>query len=133
MKVFFDTNVLISAFLTRGLCADLMRLVLAEHQFMTGVFVVGELRRILFEKFEMPAKKISDITVFLSQKTLVPTPTKRFGVSVRDKDDQWVLSEALSSEADYLVTGDKDLLVLSRVRDLIIFNPRQLWNQLNQS
>ena len=31
MRVFFDTNVLVSAFLARGLCADLLRLVLTEH------------------------------------------------------------------------------------------------------
>jgi len=131
LKIFFDTNVLVSAFLTRGLCADLMRLVLAEHQFMTGEFVVNELRRILAEKFEMPVKKISDIASFLSQQTLVSTPAKKVDVAVRDKDDQWVLSEALSGEADYLVTGDKDLLVLSKVHHLIILNPRDLWTKCN--
>jgi hypothetical protein len=31
VRVFFDTNVLVSAFLARGLCADLLRLVLTEH------------------------------------------------------------------------------------------------------
>ena len=32
MKVFFDTNVLIAAFATRGLCADLFAHVLLEHE-----------------------------------------------------------------------------------------------------
>jgi len=98
---------------------------------MTGEFVVNELRRILAEKFEMPVKKISDIASFLSQQTLVSTPAKKVDVAVRDKDDQWVLSEALSGEADYLVTGDKDLLVLSKVHHLIILNPRDLWTKCN--
>jgi len=31
VRVFFDTNVLVSAFATRGLSADLLRLVLTEH------------------------------------------------------------------------------------------------------
>ena len=32
MKVFLDTNVLVSGFATRGLCADVIRLALAEHE-----------------------------------------------------------------------------------------------------
>ena len=32
MRVFLDTNVLVSAFATRGLCADVLRHVLADHQ-----------------------------------------------------------------------------------------------------
>ncbi len=36
MKVFLDTNVLVSAFTTRGLSADLFRLVVAEHELLTG-------------------------------------------------------------------------------------------------
>ena len=48
MRVFLDTNVLISAFATRGLGADVVNLVLAEHQLVLGESVlrdndVGEL------------------------------------------------------------------------------------------
>ena len=47
MKVFLDTNVLAAAFATRGLCADLVRYVLAEHQLITGDVVLDELRDVL--------------------------------------------------------------------------------------
>lgn len=40
MRVFLDTNVLVSAFATRGLCADLMRHVLAEHDLITGEVII---------------------------------------------------------------------------------------------
>ena len=36
MRVFFDTNVLVSAFVARGLCADLLRLVLTEHTLVSS-------------------------------------------------------------------------------------------------
>ena len=36
MKIFLDTNVLVSAYATRGICSDLVRFVLAEHELMTG-------------------------------------------------------------------------------------------------
>jgi|GEM_PF-7025247 predicted nucleic acid-binding protein len=35
------------------------------------------------------------------------------------------LSAALAGKVDYIVSGDKDLLVLNRVLDLKIVNPRQ--------
>ena len=47
MRVFLDTNVLISAFAARGLCADLMRLLLAEHDVLTGEVNLTELRRVI--------------------------------------------------------------------------------------
>jgi len=36
VKVFLDTNVLVSALATRGLCADLLRKVLTEHELLVG-------------------------------------------------------------------------------------------------
>ena len=42
MRVFLDTNVLLSAFAARGLCADVFRTVLAEHELITSEFVLGE-------------------------------------------------------------------------------------------
>ena len=42
MRVFLDTNVLASAFGTRGLCADVLRLIMAEHELITGEVVVEE-------------------------------------------------------------------------------------------
>tara|TARA_Y100000590_G_C15710915_1_gene1010249 strand:+ start:1307 stop:1432 length:126 start_codon:yes stop_codon:yes gene_type:complete len=40
MKVFLDTNVLVSAFATRGLCADVMRVILTEHELLIGEVVL---------------------------------------------------------------------------------------------
>ncbi len=43
MRVFLDTNVLVSAFAARGICADLLELVLLEHDLIIGRHVLGEL------------------------------------------------------------------------------------------
>lgn len=42
MRVALDTNVLVSAIGTRGLCADLMRLVLRDHELVVGEQVLLE-------------------------------------------------------------------------------------------
>ena len=47
MIVCFDTNVLVSAVATRGLCADIVNAALAEHQLIVGETVLMELRQVL--------------------------------------------------------------------------------------
>ena len=53
MRVCLDTNVLVAAFATRGLCADVLRTVLAEHELVIGDVILDELRRVLSTKFKV--------------------------------------------------------------------------------
>jgi predicted nucleic acid-binding protein len=48
----------------------------------------------------------------------------------RDKDDLPVLGTALAGQADYLVTGDKDLLALGEFHSTVILNPRSFYDRL---
>ena len=129
MKVFLDTNVLVSGFATRGLCADVIRLVLAEHELITADVVLNELKRVLKHKIHLPDEQIQEIITFLESQTVQSKPKSASSIPVRDEDDQWVLASALAAKADILVTGDKDLLdVTDQVSDLTITDPRGFWN-----
>lgn len=130
MKIFFDTNVLVAAFTTRGLCADLLRHVLSIHELVCGEFVIEELRKTLIEKFKVPSESVRDILRFLRDYPIVPVPQRPLKVSIRDPDDIWVLTSAVESKAEILVTGDKDLLELKHKLNLLILNPRNLWVRL---
>ncbi len=46
MRVYLDTNVVVSAVATRGLCADVLQAILAEHQLVVGEAMLRELRRV---------------------------------------------------------------------------------------
>ncbi len=74
MRVFFDTNVLVSAFLARGLCADLLRLVLSEHTLVCSELVVAELRAVLSRKARLPLQQIDAIEAFLRDQPVAPRP-----------------------------------------------------------
>jgi len=128
MKIFADTNVLVSAFTARGLCADLLEIILADHQLMTGEFVLQELQRVLTTKLKVPERKVSEVLQFLRNHHIEPIPDKPSEVKVRDEDDRWVLESAIRAEADILVTGDKDLVAISKqVSQLKIVTPRKFW------
>jgi putative PIN family toxin of toxin-antitoxin system len=129
VKVFLDTNVLVSGFATRGLCADLIRLVLAGHELIVGEVVLEELERALKKKIELPTDQIQEILAFLENQTLQPRPRSIASIPVRDVDDQWVLISALAAKADELVTVDKDLFdVGEQVDNLTITDSRGFWN-----
>lgn len=129
MKVFLDTNVLVSGFATRGLCADVIRLILAEHELIIGDVVLREVERVLKQKIGLPTEQIQEILAFLETQTVQPKPTLPSPLQVRDEDDQWILASALAAKAEVLVTGDKDLLdVVDKVGGLTITDPRGFWN-----
>ncbi|ARA94060.1 putative toxin-antitoxin system toxin component, PIN family [Rhodothermaceae bacterium RA] len=133
MRIFIDTNVLVSGFATRGLSADVVRLVLAEHDLVTGEGVLAELRRVLRDKMKVPAPRIEAVEALLRRYPVVPVPTTLPGVPIRDADDLLVLASAIAAGAEVLVTGDRDLL---DVRDAVpaprIITPRELWELLRQ-
>lgn len=130
MKVYFDTNVLVSAFTARGLCADLMRTVLAEHELVTGEVNLRELHRVLTEKFHAPKALWASIESQLRDQTVIPAPEVPAAVPIRDLDDAWVIASALEGAADMLVTGDQDLLEIATSVAIPILTPRQAWEQL---
>jgi putative PIN family toxin of toxin-antitoxin system len=133
MKIFTDTNVLVSAFTARGLCADLIEVILADHQLMTGEFVLQELERVLLTKLNTLQSKVSKTLLFLRKYHVEPVPDAPSKIKVRDEEDRWVLESALKAQADVLVTGDKDLLVLSEdITQIKILSPRGFWGILKE-
>lgn len=131
MRIFLDTNVLVSAFATRGLSADVFRLVLAEHELIVGQIVVDELRRVLRKKIGLPESAVREALTTVEEQRVVPTSETDPGVDGPDPPDARVLATALAARADILVTGDRDLLsVNDRVEELRILDPRGFWEEL---
>lgn len=129
MRVFLDTNVLASAFGTRGLCADVLGLVLAEHELVTGEPVIGELHGVLRKKFGVPLATVRGIEALLREYQVAPAPRQLPNLPLSDVDDLLVLGSALNAGADVFVTGDRELLELKeRPAGLRISSPREFWN-----
>lgn len=129
MRVFFDTNVLVSAFLARGLCADLLRLVLTEHTLVTSEVVLSELRDVLSRKGRLPSQQVDAIKTFLREQPVAPRPTQTLALGLIDADDEWVLASAVLANADLFVTGDQGVLAC-RVPPMPLVNPRGCWERL---
>ena len=133
MRVFLDTNVLVTAFTTRGLSADVLRLVLVEHELMTGEFSLEEFRRVLRTRMGAPDALIDEAEQLLPEQEVVPRPATPSSLEIRDPDDAWVLASAVAGEADVLVTGGHDLLILGEEAPLRILSPRGFWELSRQA
>ncbi len=132
MKVFLDTNVLVSAYTARGICADLLRYILAEHELLTGEVNLVELRQVLRDRFHASPELIATVEAELRDETIVPKPAKPSSLPIGDPDDRWVLASAVDGNADVLVTGDQDLLAVARQAPLAIVDPRGCWDRLRE-
>lgn len=132
MKIALDTNVLVSAVATRGLCADILNLVLAKHQLVVGVTVLAELNRVLRQKMQVPTDIVQELDALLRREAIVVGKSKALPVTIRDKSDVPVVSEAVAGGAEVLVTGDLDLLEITAKLPIRMLTPRGLWEQLRE-
>jgi putative PIN family toxin of toxin-antitoxin system len=126
VRAVFDTNVLIAAFLTEGLCSGL--LIRARKQAFNLVLcddIIREFEGILIKKFKLTSTDISEISAIVSEAAseilhkLNPIPN-----ICRDPNDDMMIACAIDATADYIVTGDEDLLILKKYKDVIIINSR---------
>ena len=129
MRVFPDTNVLASAFGTRGLCADVLRLILGEHELVTGEVVIEELRRVLTRKFGVPADTVREIESLLRGYHVEPKPRHLLDLKLSERNDLLMVGSAVRAKAEIVITGDREMLDLKEPpQGLRIVSPREFWN-----
>ena len=130
MKVFLDTNVLVSAVATRGLCADVLREVLRHHHLIISSELLRELEKVFRKTLGLRQNMILEFIAVIRQDSQLSTPSPSLNVKIRDKDDLLMLSSALNGGADVFITGDKELLGLKSIKNMDIVSPRMFWERL---
>lgn len=127
MRVVLDTNVLIAAFLSRGLCHELLEHLTREHDLYTSEAILGEFRDRLTVKLGAPADLVEEAVALLLSRMERIEPAPVEGSLCDDPDDAAILGTALAASAACLVTGDKALLKLERVQGVEIVAPALFW------
>lgn len=130
MRVLLDTNVIVSAVTTRGLCADVFRAVLAAHELVTCAKILQEVRRILDMKFGVPEQLIAEYLELIGQEAIVAEPEDPPDLPIQDQDDAEIVAAAIGAGVQVLVTGDHDLQSLKSIGKVRIIFPRAFWEEL---
>lgn len=123
-SVVFDTNVLISTFVFPGFAAGVYDFCAIHFELYTSEWIVNEFDRKLEEKFGYSPERRSQIIDVIRERHTVVVPTNEMPTDCRDADDNNVLQASLFINADFLVTGDRDLLDLNRVGTTTIISPK---------
>jgi len=131
MKVVLDANVVIAAFASRGLCESVFEVCLNKHEIILSEDLLDEIIRNLHSKIKLPKILIDHVAALLEEFAVFVDPVPISHAECRDPDDRKILGLAVASKADYIITGDKDLLVLKDFQGIPVLNPRSFYDVLS--
>jgi putative PIN family toxin of toxin-antitoxin system len=116
VKAVFDTNVLIAAFVSEGLCTKLLiRARKKDFQLILCPYILDEFGDVLHRKFSASARETKNARdLIIEASEIIIIPHKSINGVCRDPQGDHILACAMSAKTDYLVTGDNDLLVLGQ-------------------
>ncbi len=132
MKVILDANVLIAAVAGRGLCESLLELCLEEHDLIVSEQLLEEVHHNLVRKIRLPRDVALDFCRLLRNNALLATPATVAGDACRDTKDLHLLGLSESAKAEFLVTGDRDLIESGWRGTTTVVTPRQFWERCAQ-
>jgi hypothetical protein len=129
LRAVIDTNVIVSALIRPKAPTGVLWRRLGEGAF-TAVFspeLIDEIAAVLGHpriraKYRTIPKDLEDIAALFALRGDLVTCEERIRVC-RDPEDDFLVETAASGNADYLVTGDEDLLILKKFRRTRIASP----------
>jgi putative PIN family toxin of toxin-antitoxin system len=132
MRVVIDPNLLVSYLLThRGPIAQIIDVHLAHEDFTLLICtqLLEELDRVLqytrFQRYFNNETRLRFIALIAALGELVDVPDEAPRI-LRDPKDDYLIACALAGNADFLVSGDKDVLELKAAGKIQVVSARQL-------
>lgn len=124
MRILYDTNVLVAILSRRESILVFKRLLQDRTAHVPSSFILAEVEAVLVEKMKITKQKAKAAARLLERQSIIVHP-KKIDKICRDPFDDYVLAAAVSGRADYLVTADKDLLVLEKHKGVMIITPKE--------
>jgi len=125
MRVVFDTNIFVSAFVIPGSLAEkaILKIIEGKDVLLLSREILDELLSVLATKFSRDKEEISRVAVTLTDMAEWVEPRLRI-CELEDDPDNRVLECAVFGKADRIVTGDKEMLRLRGYQDTKIISLR---------
>ena len=125
MRVVFDTNIFISAFVIPGSLAEkaVSRLLEGWDELVISTDIIKEVLSILSLKFGRDREALSHVALILSDLGEIVRPDERIRV-LMDEPDNRILECAVFGRAGLIVTGDKEMLRLKEYMGIKITSLR---------
>jgi len=127
MKIVIDTNIFVSSFFWGGHPREVFERVIngLDELFITDE-IINEITSVMgSSKFIVSSSEIEDYIKIIkkySKKIISKNTTESIS---RDKSDDKIVQCGLDGDVDFIVTGDKDLLVLAECETIKIMKPKE--------
>jgi putative PIN family toxin of toxin-antitoxin system len=133
-RIVLDTNVIVSALEFGGVPRTVLELAdVGKCEFFYSEPIQAEVHRILAEKFDWAPAELQEVLPVVWSMGELVVPRTIVHVILRDPDDDRIIECALEAKANYIVSGDKDLLTLGKYRSISIVTARQFLDILASS
>lgn len=132
MRGVIDANVLIAAYAARGLCEAVLELCLSNDDIVLTSNILTDVHKKLIRKIKVPIAQTNEIVEFLKNNATVVVPAAVPENACRDRDDYDILGAAKCAAANYIISGDEDLLILGRFKETRIVTPRRYWEEFRK-
>ena len=134
MRVVLDTNVLVSAFISKdGNSAALLdvALTLPDIEIILSEEILQEFRDVLSrrevkERFHYSQRDISEFISVIRGAVSIVVPTSTLEVIEEDPDDDIIINTAYDGKAEYIVSGDNHLKKLKKFKSILILTPKAM-------
>lgn len=127
MKFVLDTNVLIAAFITSGICHEILEHVIRNHKLVLSDFIVNEFEDKLLNKFHYEENEVNQaLKLLLVRGEMISVSPLQSQISP-DPDDDNIIATAVSANCDCIISGDKDLTGLKQFQNIRIIRPSEFW------
>ena len=130
-----DTNILVSAFISKGNEYRILRLAKLEKiKLYISLEILEEFKEVISRsKFGFSQKQINkSIKQLLSISEILITSSK-LEIVKEDPDDNKILECALDGKSDFIISGDRHLLDLKEYKNIKILTSRELLEKYNKA
>jgi len=126
IRVVFDTNIFISAFLFSGKPEQLFELARSSTlHLLTSPSILAEFASCLQMKFGWDSEDIADAIRTIGYSAELVRPAGKIDVLGNGADNR-ILECAVEGKADYIVSGDRHLLGLKKYKNIQILSAAEL-------
>ncbi len=127
MRILFDTNVIISGFVSQGYSFDVIKDAANKHKVYYTEYLLKETKKSLATKFPLSDEAINSILNTVKKQFIEGRTAATVEKISRDPKDDQILADAVTNEIDIIITGDKDLLELKNYKGIKIIMPKDYW------
>ena len=132
-RVVIDTNVMVSAYLGRGLETIIIAWTAGKFSLIVSNQVVSEYLEVLRRpRFKIAHDELDNFTALILSKAEFVLPEESIPAVEANPSDNKFIEAAVARQADYIVSGDKHLLDLKEYKGISIITPSAFLEQLGE-